>query len=106
MTSKARNRKMSPRTSEDEERSGGGTLETGASPQGIRTYRAETPILPATQDEVAHYIEGLTGNLRRMAQAAGLDTLAYFLEMARLEASIQGERLSRRGAEAGEAVER
>jgi len=72
----------------------------------MRQYRAEIPVLPATQSEVAGYIEGLTENLRRMAQAAGLDGLAYFLEMARLEASIQSERLARRSGEADDLTER
>ncbi|WP_181301196.1 hypothetical protein [Bosea sp. 124] len=50
---------------------------------------------------MAAYIEGLTAGLRAMARSADLDGLAYFLEMARLEASIQGERLARSGGETG-----
>ena len=41
------------------------------------------------QLEVATYIETLTTELRAMARSAGLGTLAYFLEIARLEASAQ-----------------
>lgn len=44
------------------------------------------------QLEVATYIEALSAELRAMAKVAGLGSLAYFLEMARLEASIQVER--------------
>jgi hypothetical protein len=45
-----------------------------------------------TQLEVASYIEILSAELSEMAKAADLKSLAYFLEMARLEASIQVER--------------
>jgi hypothetical protein len=44
------------------------------------------------QLEVALYIESLSAELRTMARASDLDALAYFLEMARIEASIQVER--------------
>lgn len=46
--------------------------------------------------EVAGYIEILTAELRMMAHTADLDSLAYFLEMARLEAAIQVQRLAQR----------
>ncbi len=46
------------------------------------------------QLEVAVYIEGISSELRLMARSARLEALAYFLEMARLEASIQIERQS------------
>lgn len=44
------------------------------------------------QLEVASYVETLSAELRLLAKAADLGSLAYFLEMARLEASIQIER--------------
>lgn len=44
------------------------------------------------QLEVALYIESISAELREMARAADLEALQYFLEMARLEASIQVER--------------
>ncbi|PZO04315.1 MAG: hypothetical protein DCF30_00865 [Hyphomicrobiales bacterium] len=47
------------------------------------------------QHDVAAYIERLTGDLRAMSRSVDLDSLAYFLEMARLEASLQVERLGR-----------
>ncbi len=49
----------------------------------------------ATQRDVAAYIEHLTADLRAMSRSVDLDSLAYFLEMARLEASTQVERLGR-----------
>ncbi|MBX9907736.1 MAG: hypothetical protein K2Z25_03395 [Beijerinckiaceae bacterium] len=44
------------------------------------------------QLEVALYIESLSAELRTMARESELESLAYFLEMARIEASIQVER--------------
>ncbi|MFA6967833.1 hypothetical protein [Bosea sp. (in: a-proteobacteria)] len=44
---------------------------------------------------MAAYVEHLAADLRLMSQSVDLDSLAYFLEMARLEASIQVERLGR-----------
>ncbi|MBI4274995.1 MAG: hypothetical protein HY659_09890 [Rhizobiales bacterium] len=38
------------------------------------------------QEETAAYIAGMTGELATLAQSNGLDTLAYILDMARLEA--------------------
>lgn len=43
------------------------------------------------QLQVADYIQGMCIDLRAMAQAAELDALAYFIDMARLEASTQVE---------------
>ena len=44
------------------------------------------------QLEVALYIESICAELRLMARTADLEALSYFLEMARIEASIQIER--------------
>lgn len=49
----------------------------------------------ASQRDVAAYVEHLAADLRVMSQSADLDSLAYFLEMARIEASIQVARLGR-----------
>lgn len=48
----------------------------------------ETPASPIVRDPgaVAAYVETLTGELTRLAKEAGLPTLAYILDMARLEA--------------------
>ncbi|MGQ3283319.1 MULTISPECIES: hypothetical protein [unclassified Bosea (in: a-proteobacteria)] len=45
---------------------------------------------------MAGYIEVLVAEMRWMAHSAALDSLAYFLEMARLEAAIQAQRPTRR----------
>lgn len=66
-----------------------------AKPATGRTQRQAAQIsqISATQRDVAAYVEHLAADLRAMSHAVGLDSLAYFLEMARLEASIQVERL-------------
>lgn len=48
---------------------------------------------------LASYVESLTGELARLARDHGLPTLAYILDMARLEA--RNTRASERGAERG-----
>lgn len=61
--------------------------------------RRETGPQPMMQSDVAGYIEGLAAEMRAMAHSVDLDSLAYFLEMARLEASLQVQRLARSGAD-------
>jgi hypothetical protein len=56
-------------------------------------FKAMSPL------EVASFIEGMTAELRAMARDTKLGTLAYFLEMARIEACAEVERLSARGGE-------
>lgn len=51
--------------------------------------RGRQSVRPEMQLEVALYIESISAELRLMAKSAELEALAYFLEMARLEASIQ-----------------
>ena len=53
---------------------------------------AGDPGLSDLQLEVALYIESISAELRQMARSADLEALSYFLEMARIEASIQIER--------------
>ncbi|MFS8038429.1 hypothetical protein ACI7BZ_15995 [Xanthobacter sp. AM11] len=56
---------------------------------------------PITGDpvEVAAYVAAISGELARLARASGLGTLAYILDMARLEAkATAGEE---RGADGG-----
>lgn len=43
----------------------------------------------ATQLSVAMYVESMAAELRAMADVAGLSSLCYFLDMVRVEASIQ-----------------
>lgn len=54
------------------------------------------PHLPLSALEVATFIENMTSELRAMARGVRLDTLCYFLEMARVEASIQVEQIAAR----------
>ena len=49
--------------------------------------KAESPNAGA-RAEIAGYIAQLSAEMSRMAEKAGLDTLAYFLSMARLEAEM------------------
>ena len=55
---------------------------------------------PLSPFEAASFIEGMTAELRRMARNAKLDTLSYFLEMARIEASAQIEQIAERKLDA------
>ena len=53
---------------------------------------AEEPHLSELQHATVLYIERMSAELLRMAKSADMETLAYFLDMARLEASIQLKR--------------
>jgi hypothetical protein len=48
-------------------------------------YTVHEPYMSAA--ETAHYVSQLSAELSHMARAANLDLLAYFLDMARVEAS-------------------
>jgi hypothetical protein len=52
------------------------------------------PTRPMTPLEAASFIEGMAAELRAMARTTKLSTLSYFLEMARIEASAEVERLA------------
>lgn len=97
MTPKGRN----PLVAEDGSPARRATLEPSPATGHRYPDQRDIPVSRATQRDVAGYIEGLTASLRAMAQAAELDSLAYFLEMARLEASIQGDRIARSSRENG-----
>ncbi|HEY5795321.1 MAG TPA: hypothetical protein VIU82_09920 [Bosea sp. (in: a-proteobacteria)] len=101
MTSKARNQLAS----QDDAKPRHDAIDPAAASGRRHPKRDETHSSRATQREVAGYIEGLAASLRAMAHAADLDSLAYFLEMARLEASIQGERLAHSGGDKGNLAE-
>lgn len=62
----------------------------------------ETSDQPMTPLEAASFIESMTAELRSMARATKLDALAYFLEMARTEASGEVIRLGRTSGRLGE----
>ena len=49
---------------------------------------------PMSPLEAASFIEGMTAELRVMARNTKLSALSYFLEMARIEASAEVERLA------------
>lgn len=51
------------------------------------------PVRPMSPLEAASFIESMAAELRIMARDTKLNTLAYFLEMARIEASAELERL-------------
>ncbi len=61
----------------------------------------DTSLPPVTGDPsaVAAYVASLTGELSRLSRASGLLTLAYLLEIARLEARS----ISLEGGKAGQA---
>ncbi len=50
--------------------------------------RSVQSVTADAQTEIAGYIAQLTAEMSQMAERAGLDTLAYFLSMARLEAEM------------------
>lgn len=105
MTSKTRNHLASQGASQVEAKLRRGEIDPAAANGRRHPKRDEMHSPRATQRDVAGYIEGLAASLRVMAHAADLDSLAYFLEMARLEASIQGERLARSGGDKGSLAE-
>ncbi len=60
-------------------------------PSPTRSQRPLDPAVPRPED-IASYIAQLSGELALLARGAKLDLLAYFLEMARLEASNHTDR--------------
>lgn len=56
------------------------------------------PERPMTALEAASFIESMAAELRSMARGTKLETLSYFLEMARLEASAEVERQAKSNA--------
>lgn len=51
-------------------------------------------------DAFATYVASLTGELSRLARGHGFSTLAYLLEMARMEARATAPKPQRRGGQA------
>lgn len=54
----------------------------------------DVPNRPMSPLEAASFIEGMAAELRAMARNTKLSALSYFLEMARIEASAEVERLA------------
>lgn len=67
-------------------------IDCGTEPDAGTRQGKPASRLDGTQLEVALYIESISAELRSMARESELESLAYFLEMARIEASIQVER--------------
>lgn len=63
-------------------------------PQPGEVDRQEPVSANLTPLEAASFVEGMTLELKAIARTAKLDTLAYFLDMARMEAAAQIERLN------------
>lgn len=59
------------------------------SPSGrvSRTTPSTTPDASQTVEEVSRYVGQMCGEMASLARTARLDVLAYFLEMARIEAA-------------------
>jgi hypothetical protein len=70
----------------------GDSQQTAEAPEGGEVSTPALRSTAATQLEVALYVESMSAELRLMARSVDLDSLAYFLEMVRIEASIQIER--------------
>ncbi|SFI02149.1 hypothetical protein SAMN05216304_101439 [Bosea sp. OK403] len=68
---------------------GGASGTASASPDAILT---EEPQLSELQQATALYIERMSADMLGMAKSASLESLAYFLDMTRLEASVQLKR--------------
>lgn len=56
-------------------------------PTGGRTPATTTPDAPQTVEEVSRYVGQMCGEMASLARTSRLDVLAYFLEMARIEAA-------------------
>lgn len=95
MTSKGRNQ-LVPQGEAGSARSAAEPNGAGGKTQSNQPQAGPQPMM---QSDVAGYIEGLAAEMRAMAHSVDLDSLAYFLEMARLEASLQVQRLARSGAD-------
>jgi hypothetical protein len=54
----------------------------------------DIPSRPMSPLEAASFIEGMAAELRTIARNTKLSALSYFLEMARIEASAEIERLA------------
>lgn len=54
--------------------------------RALRELPNDRPITPEQALEIARYVAQITGELGLMTRAAKLDSLAYFIEMARIDA--------------------
>ncbi|WNJ93691.1 hypothetical protein [Bosea sp. 685] len=70
----------------------GSAVHGGARSASPVAMLADGPQLSELQQATVLYIERMSAELLRMAKSTEMETLAYFLDMARLEASIQLKR--------------
>jgi hypothetical protein len=82
--SSVRSRKTAPAKSASNDRQGLAPPREERDDDTARTEEAAPTMLPA---DAADYIAQMTAELARIARTAKLDPLAYFLEMARIEAT-------------------
>lgn len=70
------------------------TIPFGASIPANGRARGFTPAPqePAATEDIARYIAQMTTEMAVIARAANLDLLAYFLEMAKIEANVTARR--------------
>lgn len=61
----------------------------------------DVPQRPLTPLEIASFVESMAAELRLMTQEAKLNALSYFLEMVRVEASAEIERLAKASGRPG-----
>ena len=64
------------------------------SPVLVKDKAAEA-LDPAVKEEISRYIAQMAGEMAGMARSAKLDVLAYFLEMAKIEANTIGRAAAR-----------
>jgi hypothetical protein len=93
--------RLTSRTSLTLRQNDGLILERRANTQGRRPSRSisHDPVEnEQIRAEVAQYIAGMATELATMARAANFDVLAYFLDMARMEANVRVEEQERTSA--------
>jgi len=61
----------------------------------------DIPQRPVSPLEIASFVESMAAEMRLMTREAKLNALSYFLEMVRLEASAEIERLAKTGNRPG-----
>ncbi len=66
-----------------------------------RRERVPQPPDEAPRTETARYIVAMSAELAALARGAQLDLLAYFLEMARMEAAAETDKARRRKSRPG-----
>jgi hypothetical protein len=68
--------------------------QTSPTHSGVKE-KAPQSLDPAVREEISRYIAQMSGEMAVMARSAKLDVLAYFLEMAKIEANTIGRAATR-----------